>query len=66
MVGGLESAGVLTAILGLVNGLTNIQPVIFGLSILWIAAILSAVVDNIPITIALIPIIQGLAKSSGI
>jgi Na+/H+ antiporter NhaD/arsenite permease-like protein len=63
MVGGLESAGVLTAILGLVNGLTNVQPVIFGLSILWIAAILSAVVDNIPITIALIPIIQGLANT---
>lgn len=63
MVGGLESAGVLTAILGLLNGLSNIQPLVFGLIILWAAALLSAVVDNIPITIALIPIIQGLGSA---
>jgi Na+/H+ antiporter NhaD/arsenite permease-like protein len=33
--------------------------------LLWLVAALSAVVDNIPITIALIPVIQGL-ESSGI
>jgi len=31
-----------------------------GISLLWIVAILSAIVDNIPITIALIPVIQEL------
>lgn len=63
MVGALESAGVLTSVLGLLEKLSHINPIIFGLSILWTAALLSAVVDNIPITIALIPIIQGLGNS---
>ena len=30
---------------------------------IWIVAVLSAVVDNVPITIALIPVIRGLGAS---
>ncbi|HSG46009.1 MAG TPA: ArsB/NhaD family transporter [Anaerolineales bacterium] len=63
MVGGLEKAGVLETILGLFRGASGINPVLFGVAIIWIVAILSAVVDNIPITIALIPVIQGLGAS---
>jgi Na+/H+ antiporter NhaD/arsenite permease-like protein len=63
MVGGLEASGVLGAIVGLVGNASNIPPILFGVSLLWIVAILSAIVDNIPITIALIPVIHGLGAS---
>ncbi len=63
MVGGLESSGVLDAIVGLLEGLSGIPPLWFGVSLIWIVAILSAVVDNVPITIALIPVIQGLGAA---
>jgi Na+/H+ antiporter NhaD/arsenite permease-like protein len=63
MVGGLEKAGVLESIVGLFRGASSVSPVLFGVGIIWSVALLSAVVDNIPITIALIPIIQGLGAS---
>jgi len=63
MVGGLEKAGVLDSIVGLFRGEETLHPVLFGVTIIWVVAILSAVVDNIPITIALIPIIQGVGKA---
>jgi Na+/H+ antiporter NhaD/arsenite permease-like protein len=63
MVGGLEKAGVLESIVGLFRGEETIHPVLFGVILIWAVAILSAVVDNIPITIALIPIIQGVGEA---
>jgi Na+/H+ antiporter NhaD/arsenite permease-like protein len=63
MVGGLEHAGVLDSIVGVFQNASSINPILFGVAIIWAVAILSAVVDNIPITIALIPIIQGLGAS---
>jgi Na+/H+ antiporter NhaD/arsenite permease-like protein len=63
MVGGLESAGVLEAIVSLFRGASRLQPVLFGVLLIWIVAALSAVVDNVPITIALIPVIRGLGES---
>jgi Na+/H+ antiporter NhaD/arsenite permease-like protein len=59
MVGGLKSAGVFDVLVGLLHGATKIPPVLFGVIIIWVVAGLSAVVDNIPITIAMIPVIQG-------
>jgi len=63
MVGGLEKTGVLESIVGLFRGEESIHPVLFGVIIIWSVAILSAVVDNIPITIALIPIIHGVGEA---
>lgn len=63
MVGGLEKAGVFETIVGLFQGASSVDPVLFGVAIIWMVAILSAVVDNIPITIAMIPIIQGLGET---
>jgi Na+/H+ antiporter NhaD/arsenite permease-like protein len=63
MVGGLEASGVLDAMIRLLEGLSSIPPLWFGVSLIWIVAILSAVVDNVPITIALIPVIQGLGAA---
>jgi Na+/H+ antiporter NhaD/arsenite permease-like protein len=60
MVGGLEAAGVLESIVGLLQGASSVQPMMFGVLLIWIVAALSAVVDNVPITIALIPVIRGL------
>ena len=62
MVGGLEGAGVLEGVVGLFRGSSSVQPVLFGVLLIWIVAGLSAVVDNVPITIALIPVIQGLGE----
>jgi Na+/H+ antiporter NhaD/arsenite permease-like protein len=63
MVGGLEGAGVLDSIIGLLEGLSRIPPLWFGVSLIWFVAVLSAVVDNVPITIAFIPVIQGLGEN---
>lgn len=63
MVGGLEITGVLETVLGLLENISHMHPVLFGIIIIWTVAGLSAVVDNIPITIALIPVIQGLGAS---
>ena len=63
MVGGLESAGVLEVVTGLLERVSHIPPLVFGVALIWIVAALSAVVDNVPITIALIPVIRGLGAS---
>jgi Na+/H+ antiporter NhaD/arsenite permease-like protein len=63
MVGGLEAAGVLEGIVRLLENARAIPPVWFGVIIIWVVAGLSAVVDNIPITIAMIPVIQGLGAT---
>ena len=63
MVGGLEAAGVLHSIVGLLERLAVIPPIWFGITLIWIVAALSAVVDNVPITIALIPVIRGLGEA---
>ncbi len=60
MVGGLEASGVLGGIVALLEKLHTIPPALFGLVLLWFSAGLSAFVDNVPITIALIPVLQGL------
>jgi Na+/H+ antiporter NhaD/arsenite permease-like protein len=63
MVGGLERSGVLEIVVGLFENASSISPVLFGLLIIWIVAICSAIVDNVPITIALIPVIKGLGET---
>lgn len=60
LVGGLENAGVLHYLVNIIPTNDNLHPVLLGISLLWIVALLSAIVDNIPITIALIPVIQEL------
>ena len=63
IVGGLEATGVLKGIVGIMEHLSGIPPMWFGVSLIWIVAGLSAVVDNVPITIALIPVIHGLGET---
>lgn len=60
LVGGLEAAGVLDMIAESIASFGNIHPIWLGVSLIWMVAFLSSIVDNIPITAALIPVIQGL------
>jgi Na+/H+ antiporter NhaD/arsenite permease-like protein len=63
LVGGLEAAGVLDALVHVIERTAVIPPVLFGVLVIWVVAGLSAIVDNVPITIALIPVIQGLGAA---
>jgi Na+/H+ antiporter NhaD/arsenite permease-like protein len=63
MVGGLDAAGVLNRLVNALQHLQGIPPVLFGVITIWLVAGLSAFVDNVPITIALIPVIEGLGAS---
>jgi Na+/H+ antiporter NhaD/arsenite permease-like protein len=63
MVGGLEHSGALEMVVGVFENASDVSPVLFGVIVIWIVAALSAVVDNVPITIALIPVIKGLGET---
>jgi Na+/H+ antiporter NhaD/arsenite permease-like protein len=62
MVGGLEASGGLAVLerLALQAGAGHIALAAVG--ILWLTAVFSALVDNIPITVALVPVIQHLGS----
>lgn len=63
MIGGMQAAGVFAGFGTLALHMKNLSPVVLGLILLWVVSILSAVVDNVPITIALIPVIQSLGQA---
>jgi len=60
IVGGLEHAGVLNKLASEIAGFTNGNIIMAAIFILWISAIMSAIVDNIPFTVAMIPVISYL------
>jgi Na+/H+ antiporter NhaD/arsenite permease-like protein len=57
-VGGVEAAGLLGLLASGVAGVAQANLLLASVSLLLIAAVVSAVVANIPLTIALIPVIQ--------
>lgn len=60
VVGGLEQTGVLEEIAGLISKLSGSNGMLMCAIILWISAIASAFVDNIPFAATMIPVIQTL------
>ena len=66
MVGGLEKTGVLKLIADLIEGISGDDPRLMVAIILWLSAIASAFVDNIPFAATMIPVIKALAASSGV
>jgi len=62
IVGGLEASGTLDIIASALASLAGRGIVLASLSILWGSAIMSAIVDNVPFTIAMLPIIVGLGE----
>jgi len=57
LVGWLEAAGVLGYIATLISDWVETNIVATAIALLWGAAILTAIIDNIPMTIAMVPII---------
>jgi Na+/H+ antiporter NhaD/arsenite permease-like protein len=65
LVGGLEQEGVLEDV---AEGITNLTEDSFPATIMllaWGSALLSGVVDNIPLTTAMIPVVQDLQQQAG-
>jgi len=60
LVGGVEKSGALEVIGESLVGLTRTDLLTATLIMLWAAALISAIVDNIPFTIAMVPIIKHL------
>ncbi len=65
LVGGLEKVGVLEYLAELTFDVTEGDLFFTGLAILWISAIASAFVDNIPFVATMIPMIHKLSELSG-
>ena len=65
VVGGLEQTGILEIIAGMIAKISggNLKAMIA--IIIWVSAMASAFVDNIPFAATMIPIIQNLAATSG-
>ncbi len=59
-VGGLEAAGVMRAAAEFIVGFAGTNPLLTAVLLIWVSAVLSAIVDNIPFAVAMVPIIKGL------
>jgi len=66
VVGGLEQTGVLEIIAAFIQKISGDNIMLMLAIIIWISAIASAFVDNIPFAATMIPVIQSLAVSSGV
>lgn len=66
VVGGLEQTGVLEVIANLIGKISGGNLMLMIAIIIWLSAIASAFVDNIPFAATMIPIIKSLAATQGV
>ncbi len=66
VVGGLEQTGILELLAGVIETLSGGNAYIMIAIILWVSAIASAFIDNIPFAATMIPVISALAETSGV
>ncbi|MGY4706340.1 ArsB/NhaD family transporter [Candidatus Bipolaricaulota sp. J31] len=66
VVGGLESAGVLGLVTQELGTLARSGVLIASVAVLWLSALMSAAVDNIPFTIAMVPVIRALGAQGAL
>ncbi|MFH1579714.1 MAG: ArsB/NhaD family transporter [Thermoplasmatota archaeon] len=66
MVGGLESSGVLSSFAHSLIDFTGDNIVLVTIVIFWVAALLSALLDNVALSAAMIPVIQTISADTGI
>ena len=66
LVGGLEQTGILTQMAQLIGKVSGGDMQIMIAIILWVSAIASAFVDNIPFAATMIPVISNLAATQGV
>ncbi|MDH3944243.1 MAG: SLC13 family permease, partial [Anaerolineae bacterium] len=62
-VGGIEASGLLDRLAEAFVSLASEDLLLLGLLLIWGSAIMSAIVDNIPFTIVMIPVIQSLGAT---
>ena len=65
IVGGLEATGVIHMIAEWGLAITNSDRMLMHILILWLSAIASAFIDNIPFVATMIPLIKSMAEISG-
>jgi Na+/H+ antiporter NhaD/arsenite permease-like protein len=65
-VGGVEATGLLHLVAEQLTQVTSENLLLAGLAVIWISAALSAIVDNIPFTIIMIPVLLDLGASTGL
>lgn len=66
VVGGLEETGILEVLADFIERITGGNAMIMIAVILWLSAIASAFVDNIPFAATMVPVIVRLASTSGV
>lgn len=65
LVHGIEHAGILNILANQVLSLTGGDLTLTAIAIIWVSAIFSAIVDNIPFVATMIPIIESMAPTFG-
>ena len=66
VVGGLEQTGILKVMANFIGDISNGNLMLMIAIILWISAIASAFVDNIPFAATMIPIISSLSAAQSV
>lgn len=66
VVGGLEQTGVLELVAAFIGKISGGNVMLMVAIIIWVSAIASAFVDNIPFAATMIPVIKSLAVSQGV
>ncbi|MCD7980979.1 MAG: anion permease [Clostridiales bacterium] len=66
VVGGLEETEILVAIANLIGRISQGNLILMIVIVIWVSAIASAFVDNIPFAATMVPVIQSLAATQGV
>lgn len=66
VVGGLEQTGILTILAGFIGKVSGGDLKVMIAIIIWVSAVASAFIDNIPFAATMIPVIDSLAAAQGI
>lgn len=66
VVGGLEETEILVAIANLIGRISQGNLILMVAIVIWVSAIASAFVDNIPFAATMVPVIQSLAATQGV
>lgn len=66
VVGGLEETGILEILSQFIGNISGGNPIVMIMVILWVSAVASAFVDNIPFAATMVPVIRSLSATSGV
>ena len=66
VVGGLEQTGILEIVAGFIGKISGGNVYLMIAIIIWVSAIASAFIDNIPFAATMIPVVQSLAATTGV